>query len=97
MVTKANKKALFMTLVDHVPQFEAPNATDSLCLRVAYNYYVPRHREMAMFVLTITTTIRPISLLLAHAHGVVKVGHAQSKLHVVNFCTVHPLLHAKGD
>ena len=41
MVMKANKKALFVTFVDHVLRFEAhseacfsPNATDSLCILV---------------------------------------------------------------
>ena len=57
-----NKKALFMTLVDHVPRFEAHwslfftkiNATDSLCLLVAQ---MPRHRDMVIFVLTTTTAM----------------------------------------
>jgi hypothetical protein len=50
------QKALFVTLVDNVPQFEAyteasfsPNSIDSLCLRVAQ---VPSSREVAIFVLT---------------------------------------------
>ena len=37
----------------------SPNATDSLCLLVAQ---VPRPRDMAIFVLTTTTTTRPITL-----------------------------------
>ena len=79
MVTKANKKALFVTLMDHVPRFEAheacfsPNATDLLCLLVAQ---VPRPQDnMVIFVpmtmTTITTTIQPITLLLAHACEVI--------------------------
>ena len=45
----------------------SPNATDSLYLLVAQ---VPRPRDMAIFVLTTTTTTRPITLPLAHARGV---------------------------
>ena len=45
----------------------SPNATDSLYLLVAQ---VPRPRDMAIFVLTITTTTTPpITLPLAHAAG----------------------------
>ena len=48
----------------------SPNATDSLYLLVAQ---VPRPRDMAIFVLTTTTiTIRPITLPLAHARGVIR-------------------------
>ena len=62
----ANKKALFVTLVDRVPDLKcieasfSPNLTDSLCLRVAQ---VPMSRDKAIFVLiTMTTTTRPIIL-----------------------------------
>ena len=79
VVTKANKKAPFVMLVDHIPRFKhteahfSPNSTDSLCFLVAQ---VPRPRDMAIFVLTtttttMTTTTRPITLPLAHARGVI--------------------------
>ena len=52
----------------------SPNATDSLCLRITK---VPRPRDMAIFVLTTTiTTTRPITLPLAHAHGVINYNHS---------------------
>ena len=47
----------------------SPKSTDSLCLLVAQ---VPRPRDMAIFVLTTTTTL-PITLPLAHARGVINV------------------------
>ena len=67
VVTKANKKASIMSLDSkHTEACFLPNATDSLCLWVAY---MPRHQEMAIFVLTTTTTTQPITLPLAHARG----------------------------
>ena len=75
----ANKKTLFCDAHGSCPSiqsklkpiFTMPNLIDSLCLRVAQ---VPRSRDMAIFVLTTTTTaltIRPIILPLAHARGVI--------------------------
>ena len=60
VVTKDNKKALFMALVDHISldskHTEArfsPNTTHSLCLLVTQ---VPRSRDKAIFLLTTMTT-----------------------------------------
>ena len=74
MVTKANKKALFVMLMD-CPSIQSmlkpvflPNAGDSLYLIVTQ---VPRPRDMVVFVLMTTKmTTRPITLSLAHARGV---------------------------
>ena len=64
VVTKANKKAPFVTLVGHIPDSkhtEAHFSPNSLWLLVAQ---IPRHRDMAIFLLTTTTitTIRSITL-----------------------------------
>jgi hypothetical protein len=67
----ANKKALFVTLVDRVSRFEAyteasflPNLMDSLWLRVAQ---ISETRDISIFVLMTTTTTmtQPITLPLA--------------------------------
>ena len=44
------------------------NSIDLLYLRVAWT---PTSQDMAIFVLTTTTTIQPITLPLAHARGII--------------------------
>ena len=61
----------------HTEAHSSPNSTDSLYLLVTQ---VPRPCDMAIFVLTITTTTQPITLPLAHAHGVIEIERNQEHI-----------------
>ena len=60
----------------HTEASFSTNLTDSLYLQLVQ---VPRSADSAIFVsmtmITMTTTIEPITLTLAHAHRVIKAGH----------------------
>ena len=52
---------------------------------------MPRHREMAIFVLTTTTTTRPITLPLAVCARVMKGDHGRSLLQTKQIMHAHHL------